>query len=58
MSIELSCPQCKKSVLWNEDYPFRPFCSQRCQLIDLGDWADEKFSIPVSAENNNEEIWE
>jgi len=40
MTTELSCPQCKKRVIWNEDYPYRPFCSKRCQLIDLGEWAN------------------
>jgi endogenous inhibitor of DNA gyrase (YacG/DUF329 family) len=58
MPTELNCPQCKKNVLWNNDFPQRPFCSKRCQLIDLGDWANETFSIPVSEENNNDEQWE
>ena len=58
MPTELNCPQCKKNVLWNNEFPQRPFCSKRCQLIDLGDWANETFSIPVSEENNNDEQWE
>ncbi len=56
---ELPCPQCKKNVLWNDDFPHRPFCSKRCQLIDLGDWAEEKFKIPVSGNNESDgEEWE
>lgn len=39
------CPICHKSVAWNENSPFRPFCSKRCQLIDLGEWANEEKSI-------------
>lgn len=59
MTKELSCPQCKKTVLWNDDFPHRPFCSHRCQLIDLGDWAEEKFKIPVSGNNESDgEEWE
>jgi endogenous inhibitor of DNA gyrase (YacG/DUF329 family) len=58
MPTELNCPQCKKTVLWSDDFPQRPFCSKRCQLIDLGDWANETFSIPVSEENNNDDQWE
>jgi len=58
MTKELSCPQCKKKVLWNAQYPNRPFCSKRCQLIDLGEWANESFSIPVSEENNHDGTWE
>jgi len=33
-------------VLWSPDSKFRPFCSKRCQLIDLGQWADEEHAIP------------
>ncbi len=31
---------------YSQKNPFRPFCSERCKLIDLGQWADEKFRIP------------
>jgi len=27
--------------------PYRPFCSERCKLIDLGDWAMERYRVPV-----------
>lgn len=43
--IKLECPTCKKTVIWNEDFPFRPFCSERCKLIDLGEWASENHRI-------------
>lgn len=46
MTRELKCPTCQKSVLWNADFPYRPFCSERCKLIDLGEWAAEKHAIP------------
>ena len=36
----VSCPTCQKPVPWNENSPYRPFCSQRCKMIDLGTWAD------------------
>jgi len=38
---KIQCPTCKKSIEWSEQFPLRPFCSERCQLIDLGDWASE-----------------
>ncbi len=38
------CPQCKKPSLW-QDNPSRPFCSERCKLIDLGAWANEDYKI-------------
>lgn len=44
--VSVSCPQCKKAVKWNEKSEFRPFCSDRCQQIDLGAWADESYSVP------------
>ncbi|MGO2462878.1 MAG: DNA gyrase inhibitor YacG, partial [Serratia proteamaculans] len=41
MTTVVKCPTCGKGVVWGEVSPFRPFCSKRCQLIDLGEWADE-----------------
>ncbi|MGI2324044.1 MULTISPECIES: DNA gyrase inhibitor YacG [Methylococcus] len=40
------CPRCGKPVPWNETQSFRPFCSERCRLIDLGSWANEDYAIP------------
>ena len=37
-TITVNCPTCGKTVVWGEVSPFRPFCSKRCQLIDLGEW--------------------
>ncbi|MFA5812346.1 MAG: DNA gyrase inhibitor YacG [bacterium] len=42
-----SCPYCGKPAPW-ENNPFRPFCSGRCRLIDLGNWASEKYRVPSS----------
>ena len=44
--ITVKCPTCKTVVPWNAEQVFKPFCSQRCQLIDLGDWATEAHKIP------------
>jgi endogenous inhibitor of DNA gyrase (YacG/DUF329 family) len=43
----VSCPTCAKPVEWRPENAYRPFCSERCKLIDLGDWATEKFRVPV-----------
>ena len=43
--IQLQCPQCSNTVYWNDDYKYRPFCSKRCQFIDFGHWAEEKYTI-------------
>lgn len=47
MVTVVQCPTCGKAVSWNEESPFRPFCSKRCQLIDLGEWANEEKRIPA-----------
>ncbi|MDN5451599.1 MAG: DNA gyrase inhibitor YacG, partial [Enterobacterales bacterium] len=41
-TMTVNCPICGKSVIWGEQSPYRPFCCKRCQLIDLGEWADEE----------------
>jgi endogenous inhibitor of DNA gyrase (YacG/DUF329 family) len=43
----VTCPTCHKRVAWVESELFRPFCSKKCQLIDFGDWAAERHSIPA-----------
>ena len=44
------CPQCRKPVHWSPDNPWRPFCSERCKMLDLGDWASERHGIPGDPE--------
>lgn len=43
----VSCPQCGKSVIWDRAHPYRPFCSERCKMMDLGAWASESYRVPV-----------
>lgn len=43
--MQVLCPTCKKSVEWSKDNPFRPFCCERCKLIDLGAWANGSYTI-------------
>ena len=40
------CPTCGRKVEWTEASPFRPFCGERCRLIDLGAWAAGQHAIP------------
>ena len=44
----VACPTCGKQVAWQADSLWRPFCSERCKLIDLGEWATEKYKVPVT----------
>jgi endogenous inhibitor of DNA gyrase (YacG/DUF329 family) len=43
----VACPTCGKSVEWTPQSAWRPFCSERCKLIDLGAWASDKYRTPV-----------
>ncbi|HYM34485.1 MAG TPA: DNA gyrase inhibitor YacG [Steroidobacteraceae bacterium] len=45
------CPTCNRPVEWNASSPWRPFCSERCKLIDLGAWASERHVIPSDEKN-------
>ncbi|MBI1829861.1 MAG: DNA gyrase inhibitor YacG [Deltaproteobacteria bacterium] len=47
---------CRRLVAWDGN-PYRPFCSQRCQVHDLGNWASERYCVPdktVGCENDDE----
>lgn len=54
----VKCPTCGKMVEYQGN-EFRPFCSERCQLIDFGAWADEEFALPTeNAELTEEDLRE
>jgi endogenous inhibitor of DNA gyrase (YacG/DUF329 family) len=46
----VACPTCGRELEW-ATAPFRPFCSERCRLIDLGAWFSEQRAIPDDATN-------
>lgn len=58
----VSCPTCKAQVPWLPEQQFRPFCSERCKLIDLGEWAMEEKRIPgeplLDEENGDGPLWD
>ncbi|AFU19142.1 DNA gyrase inhibitor YacG [Actinobacillus equuli subsp. equuli] len=47
----VNCPTCHQEVIWKPESKYRPFCSERCQLIDLGEWANEEKRI-AAVEND------
>ena len=58
--MKVQCPTCQKDVEWKLENKYRPFCSERCKLIDLGEWASGGHAIPgksVQEEMMSEE-WE
>lgn len=50
----ICCPHCGKKNTWQTNNPHRPFCSDRCKLIDLGAWADETRRIQGEEKINPE----
>ncbi len=46
----VKCPHCGKDSVWSPENKYRPFCSERCKLIDLGQWAAEGYRIPAGEE--------
>jgi endogenous inhibitor of DNA gyrase (YacG/DUF329 family) len=53
----VKCPHCGTEAEY-EGNEFRPFCSERCKMLDFGDWADENFALPVEVSDLSEEDWE
>lgn len=45
-TTRVNCPSCGKSVPWIVSQVYKPFCSERCKLIDLGEWVNEENKIP------------
>lgn len=52
-SLTVNCPRCGKAVRWSAESPFRPFCSERCKMIDLGAWANEEYRVPAKNEEDD-----
>ena len=50
----VKCPSCLREVEYNGN-EFRPFCSERCKLLDFGAWADEEFRLPTQETELSEE---
>jgi endogenous inhibitor of DNA gyrase (YacG/DUF329 family) len=50
--MNVNCPTCQKEIEWGEQSPQRPFCSERCKLIDLGEWASGGHAIAGSSEED------
>jgi len=47
----VACPACGEAAVFGESNRFRPFCSQRCRLTDLGGWASETYRIPAKEDD-------
>lgn len=54
MMAEVKCPKCGRMAKY-EGNEFRPFCSERCKLLDFGAWANEEYALPAEATELTEE---
>lgn len=54
----VSCPHCKTEFNYYES-EYRPFCQEKCKMIDLGNWLSENYTIasqgPVEEEDEEQE---
>ncbi len=51
----MKCPICGEPTQWKEN-PVRPFCSERCQTIDLGNWASEEYVVSSPLKDTEESV--
>ena len=49
----VNCPRCGTAVEWTAEARFRPFCSERCKMNDLGTWATEGYRVPVDRQDED-----
>lgn len=50
----VACPTCGAPVPWTAESKWKPFCSERCKMIDLGQWAAEKYRVPAEEQETDE----
>ena len=49
------CPRCGTQATW-EGNASKPFCSERCKIVDLGAWASEEYSLPAEISPFSDEL--
>jgi endogenous inhibitor of DNA gyrase (YacG/DUF329 family) len=51
----VACPNCGNAVPWTPQSRWRPFCSERCKMIDVGGWASESYRVPTADAPDSDE---
>ena len=54
MTVTVDCPTCGRRVEWTPASRWRPFCSERCKLVDLGAWASGQYAVPGDAPTDDD----
>ena len=52
--LVVACPICSHAVVWNVGNRWKPFCSERCKMIDLGQWATESYRVPAEEQESDD----
>ena len=52
---QVPCPRCGQPAVFSAANKWRPFCSERCKLVDLGQWANERYRVPAEDETPDQE---
>jgi endogenous inhibitor of DNA gyrase (YacG/DUF329 family) len=52
--LQVRCPSCSKLTEYSAANPYRPFCSERCQSVDLGAWASERYRVEAPPERGED----
>lgn len=53
--FKVKCPQCQTEFIYYESVS-RPFCSERCKLVDLGHWFEESYRVPLKEKIADEDL--
>jgi len=53
--LVVTCPTCGKEHQWDSTNRFRPFCCERCKMIDLGKWANEEYRVEQRERDNGDQ---
>ncbi len=52
--MQIKCPRCGQEHLYDKANPYRPFCSERCKMIDMGKWLQEDYRVPATFGDEDE----
>jgi hypothetical protein len=53
--VTVGCPACGRKTEFTPANRWRPFCSERCKMIDLGAWASDRYVVPGGAAEEAEQ---